>query len=403
MRPSVPGLAHLGDQVEKEMLEHILPYWLNRSQDNVNGGFVGRIDNEGVPDTMAHKGVILNSRILWTFSAAWRTWQHADMLLMADRAFHELLRHFKDPANGGYYWMVTSTGAPADNTKYLYAQAFVLYALSEYARIRPESKALLMAQKLFETIEKYGYSTKNNGYHEVFHADWNPVNGVPLGTDPLASKHSLNTHLHLMEAYTNLYRIWPDARLRTQLENLVRLHVDTMYCSKTGHFLSYFDHNWQPTSQVYSYGHDIETAWLLTDTAEVLEHGPLLDRTTHLACKIADITIEEGLDKTIGGLYNSGEEGRPVDRNKQWWSQAEAIAGFARLARHDDRYLLAAEKTWHFVQRFVVDRIHGEWYFLVNAAGHPFKEYDKIGPWKCPYHTVRSAIVLRALHEPVTG
>lgn len=398
-----PQLTHLSEQVEKEILGHILPYWIEHGLDQTNGGFIGRVDNEGMADEAANKGLILNSRILWAFSAAWRTWQQPEWLPLADRAFDQLAMHFKDPANGGYYWMVTSKGRPADNTKYLYGQAFVLYALSEYARVRPESKAVVLAQELFEAIEKYGYSEKNNGYHEVFHADWNPVNGVPLGSDPLASKHSLNTHLHLMEAYANLYRVWPDERLRRQLINLVRLHTQTMYCAKTGHFLSYFDQEWKPTSPVYSYGHDIETAWLLTDAAEVLQDAEWLARSTKLALNIADITIDEGIDPQSGGLFNFGEKGSPVDRNKQWWSQAEAIAGFARLARYNHRYLSAAKQVWHFVQHFVVDRTYGEWYFLVDAQGQPYKEYDKIGPWKCPYHTVRSAIVLRGLYEPVAG
>lgn len=394
-------LIELAHAVNREISDEILPYWAAMTPDLQNGGFVGQITGDGSPNPDADKGIILNARILWTFSAAYRVYGNRKYLELANRSLEYLAGYFRDRLNGGVYWSVTCNGHPADTTKYLYAQAFTLYGLSEYCRAEPGPEALDYATQLYNLIEENCYCPDLNGYHEVFSMDWEQLNGIPLGSDELSSKFSMNTHLHLMEAYANFYRVRPSEKLASRLHNLVRLHTEKMFDPAIGHFYGYFDKNWQRTSRRYSYGHDIEAAWLLLDSARLLNDPELHRIVEKVALKVAETTLQEGVDHQRGGLYSTGKLGQVIDTNKEWWAQAEAVAGFVYLwqLHGKDSCLQAAETIWNFVTKHIKDTTLGEWFFLVDADGNPIREYDKIGPWKCPYHSSRCAMELRNIFE----
>lgn len=398
-------LNELVRQVDREICREVLPFWSRVSPDESRGGFVGQITGNGTENQQADKGIILNTRILWTFSAAFRVYGNSEYLELARRSYDYLISYFWDHDNSGVFWAVTGKGDPSDTTKYLYAQAFALYALSEFCRADPDAEALDYATRLYNLIEENCFCPEYNGYHEVFSRSWEQLNGIPLGSDELSSKFSMNTHLHLMEAYANLYRVRRSRVLATRLHNLILLHTDHMYDPAIGHFYSYFDNNWQRTSRRYSYGHDIEAAWLLLDSACLLDDPELHRNVESVTLKIAETTLQEGVDHRRGGLYRTGKLGQVIDTNKEWWAQAEAVTGFVYLwQRHGkDSCLQAAESVWDFVTSHVKDTTLGEWFFLVDADGNPYREYDKIGPWKCPYHSSRSAMELRGIFETVSS
>lgn len=397
-------VLQLVHNVDREISLEVLPYWVRMSPDKLNGGFIGQITGEGVVNPTADKSIILNTRILWTFSAAYRIYGNREFLELARRSFSYLTDHFWDHDMGGVYWSVTSKGEPSDSTKYLYAHAFTLYGLSEFCRIEPGAEALDYATRLYNLIENHCYCPDYNGYHEVFSRVWQQLNGIPLGSDELSSKFSMNTHLHLMEAYANFYRVQPTEVLSGRLRNLIHLHTEKMFDPTIGHFYSYFDKNWKQTSRRYSYGHDIEAAWLLLDAARMLNDPDLSFTVEAIAETIADNTLKEGVDTMRGGLYSAGKLGQVVDSNKEWWAQAEAIVGFVYLwqLHGKEPYLYAAESIWDFISNHVKDTTLGEWFFLVDADGNPYREYDKIGPWKCPYHSSRCAMELRNIFETVS-
>ncbi len=398
-------LIQLAHKVNLEISRDVLPYWVKMSPDHRYGGFVGQITSQGTANTPSDKGIILNTRILWTFSAAYRTYGNKEYLDLARRSLEYLTEHFWDPRDGGVYWSVSSKGEPVDRTKYLYAQAFALYGLSEFCRAEPGTGPMEYATRLQNLIEQHCFCSDHNGYHEVFSHDWQPLNGIPLGSDELSSKFSMNTHLHLMEAYANFYRIRPSEVLASRLQNLVRLHTEKMFDPGIGHFYGYFDQNWERTSRRYSFGHDIEAAWLLMDAARLLSDQDLSNEVESVAHKIADSTLREGVDHVRGGLYNSGKLGKVINSDKEWWAQAEAVVGFVYLWQLYEKkeYLQAAESIWDFIMNKVKDTTLGEWFFLVDADGKPYREYDKIGPWKCPYHSSRCAMELRSIFETVSS
>lgn len=386
----------LFDILTSELKQNILPYWMERTPDHKSGGFVGALDNEGRP-VASEKSAILNTRILWTFSAAARLLNDTACREMADRARYYIESWFLDPDYGGAYWSVSDDGTILDDRKHIYIQAFAIYGLSEYYVTSGEGWALDQAVNLFRQIDDHARQSDGTGYHEAFARDWSPLADARLGENDIEADRTFNTHLHLLEAYTNLYRIWPDEHLAGRLRELLLIHIDRMYDPNVRHILAYFDRNLKPVSPIYSYGHDIEAAWLLYDAVAELEDPELMERIQKLVIVIADQTIIEGVDPKHGGVPGTGQNNRTVDYSKQWWAQAEALSGFlyAWLLTNDDKYLKVSEKIWEFTDRYVIDHKHGEWFFQVDRAGKPLMG-EKVGPWKCPYHTSRTALLYTA-------
>lgn len=382
-----------------ELHDNILPFWQERMTDP-RGGFFGRMTGRGelMPD--AERSAILYGRILWTFSAAGRTTGRDEYLRTAARARDYLLEHFVDREHGGVFWSADAEGRPLDTKKQFYALAFAIYGLSEYARATGDRLAAEEAAALFRTIEAHSYDPANNGYEEAASRDWQPVADMRLSDKDANERKTMNTHLHILEAYTNLLRVRPDAVLRRQTRNLLEIFLDRIVDAQTGHLGLFFDEQWQPRSSgIYSFGHDIEASWLMLETAFVLGDDALTERTRACCARIADAALE-GLAEDGSLLYERHADGT-LDRERHWWVQAECVVGLFYLYRfHGRREALApALGAWRYIRERLVDRQGGEWWWSILPDGSVNRRDDKAGFWKCPYHNGRMCMEVARLIE----
>jgi cellobiose epimerase len=390
----------LRDSIEQELQANLLPFWRKRSLDDAGGGFVAEMANDGTLNRSAPKGLVLNARLLWTFSALHRELADERDVALLRRAYDYLEAHFRDQEHGGYFWRVGQDGNVLDRSKRIYGQAFCIYALSEYHRVTSDAGALQNAAELCSLIEQHAHDAGNGGYIEVLTEDWSPADDLRLSDKDMDVAKSMNNHLHILEAYTNLYRVWPNPVVARRLRELIHLFGSRML-TPAGHFYLFFDEDWKARSDSYTYGHDIEAAWLLYDAAEVLDDEDLLGQVSEWAVDIADAVGSEALDYE-GGLAYEGRGGIVINSGREWWPQAEAILGFwyARRITNDEKYAEIAEQLWEFIQRRVVDRVHGEWFWRVFADGSVDQKEPKISEWKDPYHGIRMCLnMLRFLED----
>lgn len=380
------------EELTAELKDNILGYWIKNTVDEKHFGFVGEIGHDGEVRADADKGLVLHARILWTFASAYRLYKDEAYLKMARRACEALNEKFRDPVNGGLYWMIDVSGQPAQDKKQVYGQAFVIYALSELVRATGDAEALAWAGDLYRLLEKHAYDPVHLGYVEALARDWTETPDLSLSGKDLNERKSMNTHLHVLEAYTNLYRVWKPEGLRAKLKELIEVHLDKIIDSSTNHFLLFFDDEWNSKSDHVSYGHDIEGSWLLWEAAEVLGDEELLPKVKEAALRMAEATLAQGVDGD-GGLFNEFD-GHHLDDSKDWWPQAEAMVGFlnAYQLSGDSRYLAAAQGSWSFIAKYVSDREGGEWHWQVTREGVPVRSANqpKVGAWKCPYHNSRA-------------
>ncbi|MBN2743511.1 MAG: AGE family epimerase/isomerase [Marinilabiliaceae bacterium] len=388
-------------QQQNNELHNILKYWTDNTLDVAHGGFVGQIDhfNHVVPG--ASKGAVLNARILWTFSAAYRFTRQAEYLQVAENAFNYLLLHFWDKQHGGLVWEVDANGKVLNGRKQIYAQGFGVYGFSEYYRASGNTLALDKAIELYRLIEKHSYDAKDGGYIEALAQDWSPLEDMRLSPKDANEPKSMNTHLHILEPYTNLLRVWDDAGLKKQVRSLIRIFLDKIIDSQTAHFQLFFGMDWEVRSQIVSYGHDIEGAWLLTEAAHVLGDADLTAEVEKMAIRMVDVTMNEGGDADGSIFYELETDHNHLDTDKHWWPQAEAMVGLAwawKITGNAD-YLAMLDKSWRFIDKYIIDRKNGEWFWRVNKDGVPYTTEDKAGFWKCPYHNSRALMeVMEVLH-----
>ncbi|MBC8096469.1 MAG: AGE family epimerase/isomerase, partial [Akkermansiaceae bacterium] len=361
--------------------------------DHEQGGWMAWLSNDLKPDRSQPQGLIVHARILWAFSAAYHERPEPVYREMADRAFAYLMTRFRDPQHGGAFWRLDDRGQPLEDIKKTYGQAFCIYALAEYHRAFGSVEALEQARKFFELIEAHAHDPARSGYYEVCSRDWSTVLDAPLSDKDLNEKKSMNSHLHVLEAYTNLFRVWKDSRVEHRLRELISLFERQILDSRTFHLHHFFDEHWQVRSDTYTFGHDIEGSWLLCEAAEVLGDKPLLKRIEELALKMAGVALAEGIDET-GGLCYEGKGGKVIDPRKECWPQAEAVVGFVNAFQlsHDPRFLHAAGRVWDYIDRNLVDRVHGEWFWRINADGQPDSSLPKVSEWKGPYHGSRMCL-----------
>lgn len=384
-------------EIEQEFCS-ILSYWINQSVDEQYGGFYGSIDHHNIVDILAPKGSVLNCRILWTFSAAYNLTHQQPYLNMAARAYDYINTHFLDDEFGGVYWTVDHAGHPFDTKKQVYAQAFALYALTEYFRATGEGAAKEKAIGLFALIERYSYDKERDGYFEAFNREWQEQDDLRLSAKDENEKKSMNTHLHVLEAYTNLYRIWPDDILKKQITRLINSFLDHIIDPTTHHQVLFFDEQWTPKSTVVSFGHDIEASWLLAEAADIVSDNELIIRTKKRCLQMA-YAAARGLDADGGMWYEQdGATGHWV-KEKHWWPQAEALVGFfhAWQVSGDDTFLQHTLRNWDFIRQNIIDKDFGEWHWgVLNEASEANKTImsweDKAGLWKCPYHNGRACM-----------
>lgn len=400
------------EQLDTELKDNILAFWLEHAPSPTDEGFVGEIGADLSVHAEADRSLVLNARILWTFAAAYRRYAERKYLDMGEKAYRYLKTNFADPEHGGYYWMLSAEGVPSEEKKQVYGQAFVIYALSEYVlaldalRENGDSEKkstedenslrielLEEAQRIFEQIEQYSLDSRYGGYIEAHARDWSDTDDLSLSGKDLNEKKSMNTHLHVLEGYTNLYRIRPSEELRRALVDLLEITLKHIVDPKTGHFLLFFGDAWDSKSEHVSYGHDIEGSWLLVEAAEVLGDKELTERVRGVALQMAHAVLERGVDQD-GGIWNEAESGRLIDDGKDWWPQAEAMVGFynAYQLSGDEAYREAAAKSWDFIREHIVDRERGEWYWSVSNDRVPNMKEPKLGAWKCPYHNSRACL-----------
>lgn len=384
---------NLKGQLRLELQDNILLYWINNAVDTVHGGFIGEIDHQLRANPQADKGLVLNARILWTYSSAYRLYRDPAYLEMAERAYDYLRNHFMDREYGGLYWMVDYLGRPSQDKKQVYGQAFAIYALAEYYRANGNQETLDWAIELYRLLEKHSYDHEYKGYFEALARDWQPTEELSLSDKDLNEKKSMNTHLHVLEAYTNLNRVWKSPELDNSLRGLIDVTLDHIINPDGAHFWLFFDEAWRVKSDHISYGHDIEGSWLLVEAAEVLGDVEVLGRVKNVATAMAEAVHAKGVDKD-GGIWNEADAGGLTDANKDWWPQAEAMVGFynAYQMTKDDKFLQAAHRSWEFIRNYIVDHKGGEWHWGVDPDGRPLPNEPKVSPWKCPYHNGRACM-----------
>jgi mannobiose 2-epimerase len=292
--------------------------------------------------------------------------------------------------------MLDHQGNPLSDRKQIYAQAFAAYAMAEYYRATGKPEAREFAQRLFRLIEDHSRDAVWKGYLEARGRDWGALEDMRLSDKDLNSPKSMNTHLHVMEAYTNLLRAWRDPELVARQKELLEVTMDRIVDNSTGHFKLFFDDQWNSLSGHVSFGHDIEGSWLIQEAAEVLGGAALIDRARKLALRMAQTVYEEGLDKDGSLFYEADSKGVMIDPKKHWWAQAEAVVGFynAYQLSGQEHFLNQAYRVWEYIETNVVDRVHGEWHAKLSPQGVPYLEKDDsdaclAGPWKCPYHNSR--------------
>ena len=387
------ALRDLRDGMREELTARILPFWMDVASDRQHGGIVGLIDEDGTPHPDAPKGVILHARVLWTFSAAYRALGDEAYRREADRAAVHFAAHFVDPTFGGVFWLLDARGRPLDERKHVYAQAFAIYALAEHFLATADEQSLRSAIAIFRLVEAHAYDAEHVGYEECFGRPWTRLDDVRLSEQDLNEPRSMNTHLHLLEAYTTLYAAWPDRRLAERIGVLLELFLERIIARDGDHVVGFFTERWEPRSTTVSFGHDIETSWLLLEGARALGDRALTGRVRTAARRLAAAVLEGALDAEHGGVFYERKDDR-LDTDKEWWPQAEAIVGFLAAYQDsgDERYLAAATSTWGFIERHMVDRRGGEWFRRVSRAGDRTRGGEKVGPWKCPCHDARACL-----------
>ncbi|OXA69438.1 N-acyl-D-glucosamine 2-epimerase [Flavobacterium aquidurense] len=375
-------------------LDSILKYWSKHTLDNENGGFIGQIDCNDHIIANAEKGAVLNARILWTFSSSYKVTKKESHRKIAQRAFEFLADHFYDAEFGGLFWSINADKTPKDTKNQIYALAFAIYGLSEYYAIAKDEKALEIAINLYLKIQEHSYDPINKGYFEAFTRDWQPIDDLRLSDKDANEKKTMNTHLHILEAYANLLKVWKDKKLQNDITELLETIEKYFINTQTGHLRLFFDENWIEKPDVISYGHDIEAAWLLLQCAEISENQTLIENYAQYAIQMAEVT-KEGLD-TDGGLwYEFDTKKNELVAEKHWWVQAEALIGFYNTYQltGDKSYLDIVYKNWKFIKKHILDKQNGEWFWGINRD-YSLIEKDKAGFWKCPYHNSRACLEL---------
>lgn len=414
------------DIMKREMQDvlenNILRFWLDQMMDYEHGGFYGRMTHDGELHPEAEKGAILNARILWAFSAAFRVLKHPEYLEAATRAKDYIIEHFIDQEYGGVYWSVDCEGNPLDTKKQFYAIGFMIYGLTEYARATGDREALDYALDLYDCIEEHAFDRENNGYIEACTREWGRIEDMRLSDLDANYPKSQNTHLHIIEPYTNLLRCLKEAQAQEScdyvsaigsvlpvgisvppqtisevegaLRNLVDIFTEKILNKETNHLDLFFGMDWtRGAGHLESYGHDIECSWLLHEAALVLGDQQVLNKVEPIVQAVAQASAK-GLRPDGSLIHEANLDTGYVDDDLHWWVQAENVVGWYNIWQHfgDEEALNRAEKCWHYIKKQLIDYEHGEWYWSRHANGLLNTKDDKAGFWKCPYHNSRMCL-----------
>lgn len=381
-------------EMQDVLQKNILRFWLDKMVDQDHGGFYGRIDGHEHLHADAEKGAILNARILWAFSAAYRVLGDKTYLEAASRAKHYIIDHFIDPEYGGVYWSLDCNGKPLDTKKQFYAIGFAIYGMSEYARATGDAEALKVAIDLYRCIEEHALDHEYNGYIEAMTRDWQPIADMRLSELDANYPKSQNTHLHIIEPYTNLYRVWKSDELKASLHNLIDIFTDRILNPETHHLDLFFDMDWKRgAGALESYGHDIECSWLIHEAALVLGDAEVLKKVEPIVEMVAKAS-EKGLNADGSMVHEANLDTGYVDSDLHWWVQAEAVVGFFNIYQYfgDESALQKAQHCWTYIKENLIDNENGEWHWSRRKDGTLNLDDDKAGFWKCPYHNSRMCL-----------
>lgn len=385
------SLATFRRELEEERVS-ILRFWSTYMVDADNGGFHGSLDNDHRVQQDSPKGIVLNSRILWTFSAAYNIDKQDEYLRIAVRAFDYILKYFTDKDFGGVYWSVDRFGNVIEDRKQTYGQAFCIYGLTEFYKISSEPLALETARNIFFLLEKHCFDGGYGGYIEALAVDWTDTDDLRLSEKDQNEKKTMNTHLHVIEAYANLYQVWPNELLADRIKHLLDIFKNHIINPATGHLNLFMDEKWNLKSSLVSFGHDIEAAWLLAECADVIADEASIAHYKTLSIDLA-VAASRGI-ASDGGLWYEYDSGTDVwIREKHSWPQAEAIVGFLNTwhLTGKDEWLDRALNTWNFIKENLKDKSRGEWFWGIGSDGK-YLAKEKAGFWKCPYHGVRACM-----------
>ncbi|WP_128544854.1 AGE family epimerase/isomerase [Larkinella soli] len=373
-------------------LKDILAYWQKYGPDPVGGGYYGQVDYKNFPKTDAPKGIVLNSRIVWTFAAAARHTQHDEYLTYAERAYKYIDRFFRDKQNGGVYWLVDYKGEPLQPVKHLYGQSFAIYGLSEYYRATKHEPALAFAREIYDRMVRHAWDSAKGGFIDARARDWSPTDDFVMSNRANGETKTMNTHLHILEAFTNLYRAWPDPGLNRQIRGLIDVFLNHIIDPKTYRMHLFLDDNWKIRRTAVSYGHDIEASWLLAEAAEVLHDEALLKKVKNVCIRMARAAAT-GVESDGGMNYEYDPKTGHVNRERSWWVMSEAMVGFmnAYQLTKEKQFLDKSLKSWEFIRKYMLDTKNGEWFSGIDEK-HNVLGSVKISMWKCPYHNGRACI-----------
>ena len=409
-------------EMQDVLQDNILRFWLDKMQDQEHGGFYGRIDGSGVLHPEAEKGDILNARILWSFSAAYRVLGNQEYLEAATRAKDYIIEHFIDKEYGGVYWSLDYKGEPLDTKKQFYAIGFAIYGLTEYARATGDREALEYALDLYDCIEEHAFDREHNGYIEACTREWGEIADMRLSELDANYPKSQNTHLHIIEPYTNLLRCLKElhakescnyvpvlgsvlpvgvtvpvellARVEGSVRNLIEIFTDYILNPETHHLDLFFEMDWtRGAGRLESYGHDIECSWLMHEAALVLGDQKVLDKVEKIIVQVAKAS-EKGLRPDGSMIHEANLDTGHVDDDLHWWVQAENVVGWYDIYQYygDEDALKKAVRCWQYIKENLVDTINGEWFWSRHPDGTLNTVDDKAGFWKCPYHNSRMCL-----------
>ena len=375
------------EEIKSHLLENIIPFWKSLRDDEY-GGYYGWMDYDLKLDKKAVKGCILNSRILWFFSNAYTLLKDESLLEEAKHGFAFMKEHCMDKENGGIFWSIKYNGEPEDTTKHTYNQAFAIYALSSYYEASGDEEALNMAKGLFRIIEER--CTDDIGYKEAFDKEFHEIENDKLSENGVIAQKTMNTLLHVFEAYTELYRVAKLPEVKERLEWIMDTFADKVYNPELHRQEVFFDAEMNSIIDLHSYGHDIETAWLIDRGVEVLGEKKYEEKMASITKDLTAQIYKVAFDGH--SLANECEKG-VVNTHRIWWVQAETVVGFLngwKMNPDKPEYLEAAKNTWEFIKEHVIDKRPGsEWFWEVDENGNPYPGRPIVEPWKCPYHNGR--------------
>ncbi|MCL2054271.1 MAG: AGE family epimerase/isomerase [Oscillospiraceae bacterium] len=375
-------------ECKQELTERLIPFW-DKLRDDEYGGFYGYVDSELAVDKKADKGLVLTSRILWFYSSCYSIIGGESNLSNARHAYEFVKNKCLDEKNGGVYWMMSHDGQVTDDRKYTYCQSFAIYALCAYYEASKDAEALELALELFDVVEKK--CSDEISYGDSFSADFKLCLNDELSENGITAEKTMNTVLHLIEAYTVLYAASNRQDIAERVYFLLKLTKEKLFDEKDNKLFVFFTRDMRVLGDVHSYGHDIEAAWLIDRACKVLENEALIDEWRERGLLIAQNILETAFENDAVNNERCGSE---IDKTRVWWVQAESVVGFINAYEQSGelRYLDAALRVWEYIKNVQIDkRPLSEWHDSVGFDGNP-KTARMAGTWKCPYHNGRMCV-----------